>query len=240
LSEALDLMRHRNDLVDICALLAIRVAELLPVDTAGVVLADDAVGLRLAGASQHSETARHLIESQFTNGPVTECMDTRRMVSCPNIPSVGTWADFVSLCAASGVTSAYCLPINSHETVFGILSLLGSTPLSDDDLAVAGILADVAAVAFLQGDPRYVPATARIRTSELLSSLDTIEQAKGMLSQRYGTSIDLAYDGLWRVSLDHNVGLARLAEHVVNRTLDNDTAAALSSHFSPPGSAPVE
>jgi hypothetical protein len=233
-------MRRQHDLVDICALLAVRVADLLPVGTAGVVLAEDFGGVRLAGASQHSESARHLIESQFSDGPVSECLAARRAVAYPDIQSVGSWTDFVSLCTESGVTSAYCLPVSSHETVFGILALLGSVPLSDDELAVAEILADVAAVAFLQGDPQYIDAAARIRASELLSSLDTIEQAKGMLSQRYGTTVDVAYDGMWRIGFDHGIGLARLAEQVVTRTLADDIAAALSLRFNRPGSAPAE
>jgi transcriptional regulator with GAF, ATPase, and Fis domain len=240
LIEALDLMRRRNDLADICALLASRVAELLPVETAGVVLADDVLGLHLAGASRHSASARHLIESQFTNGPVTECLVSRHPVSYPDVQSSGSWAEFASICAAEGIHSAYCLPVNSRETVFGILTLLGRAPLSDVDLAVAEILTDVAAVAFLQCDPRYVPATARIRSTDLLQSLDTIEQAKGMLSQRYGTSIDVAYDGMWRIGFERDIGLARLAELVVNRTLDDDTATALSLQFNRPGSAPAE
>jgi hypothetical protein len=61
-----------------------------------------------------------------------------------------------------------------------------------------------------------------------------------MLSQRYGTTVDVAYDGMWRIGFDHGIGLARLAEQVVTRTLADDIAAALSLRFNRPGSAPAE
>jgi GAF domain-containing protein len=240
LSEALDLMRRRNDLADICALLATRTAELLPVEFAGIVLADDVFGLRLAGASHHTDGRRLLVESQMSAGPVTECLATCDVVALPRLHTDGRWPEFASACADTGIHAAFCVPISSHDTVFGVLALLAETSLSDDDLSVAEILTDVIAVAFLQCDPRHVASTARTRHSELLRSLDTIEQAKGMLSQRYGTSVDAAFDGLWHVSIDHGIGLARLAERVVTRTLDDDTSTALANRFNRRESAPGE
>ena len=227
LVDALELMRHRHDLADLCALLTKRVTHVLPIVASAVVLTDGEHGPAVASVAGPSAAGRRTLEAQLDDDLVRECLRTG-----------GSTSRHISL--DRDTVTIHVLPISSYDTVFGTLVLLSDAVLPDRHLDVAGIFADVVTVAFLQTSPHLVAASSRARFADLLRSLDVIEQAKGMLSQRQGINVDAAFDGMWQVGLDHEIGLSTLAERVVNRTLDDALAESLTSVLTNRASAPAE
>ena len=211
LVDALAAMRRHNDLADVCTLLTTRLGAILPIVGAAVVLAEESHGQLVASATGISEASQRLLEDQLESDPVRRCLETGEPASGLD-PS------------RDGNTTLHALPIGAHDNLLGTLLLVSDGPLTDQYLDVAGIFADVATVAFLQVGSHLASASSRARFVDLLRSLDVIEQAKGMLGQRHGVSVDAAFDGLWSVALDHGMGLGNLAHHVVNRTLDDALA----------------
>lgn len=226
LMDVLALLRHRHDAADLCVLLTLRVSGLLPVRGAAVVFTDGADGPAITSVSGPSETARLALEAYLECDAVRECLVSGRPVSQP-----GPGTDSATI---------HALPIDSDDTVFGALVLLSDSPLADTQLRVARIFTDVASVVFLRTSRHLLETSSKANLADLLRSLDVIEQAKGMLSQRHGTGVDAAFDGLWQVGLDHGIGLTALAERVVARSLDAELAESLARAITSPASAPAE
>lgn len=227
LLDALGLMRHRRDMADLCALLTTKVRDFLPVAGVAVVFADGGYGPAVSLAAGSSDSERRAIEELLDDDMVRACLETGTPGSRGNN-------------AGDGATATHVLPVGAPGTVFGALVLVSAAPLTDHHLDVAAIVADTAAVAYLQTNHHFLSASLRARFTDLVRSLDVIEQAKGMLSQRHGTGVDAAFDALWKVGLDHGMGLSALAGQVVTRSLDDELSAALGRELTHPASAPAE
>ena len=227
LVDALVTIRTRNDLADLCTLLTTTLVDILPFSGAAVVLSGGAHEPVVASATGGSSVVRRALEDHVDGEPVRRCLET-------GLPATGVGS------SPNEGQQLHVLPIAAHDTVLGALLVVADGSLAREHLDAAGIFVDVAAVAFLQAGPHLVSASSQSCFADLLRSLDTIEQAKGMLSQRHAVGVDTAFDGLWQVALDHGVGLSALAEQVVNRTLDESMLRALSSNFTNRVSAPTE
>ena len=86
------------------------------------------------------------------------------------------------------------------------------------DLTAAQALADVATIGILQ---HRAAEEARLLAEQLqyaLNSRVTIEQAKGVLSERSGLDPETAFEALRRYARNHNERLVDVAEGVVRRT----------------------
>jgi len=103
------------------------------------------------------------------------------------------------------------------DKIIGALNLYSAQPRawSDEDVAVAGVLADVAT--------SYVVNASKLRQQEQLSeqlqeALDSrvvIEQAKGITSQQNSVTIDAAYQRMRAHARNNNASLRLVAEAIV-------------------------
>ncbi len=121
----------------------------------------------------------------------------------------------------AGFRSAHALPMRLRGAVIGALNLFGRDEgvLSDENLVAGQALAAVATIAILQ---QRVVAEARILNEQLntaLTSRVVIEQAKGVLAERTGLSMQAAFEAMRRYARDNNLRLADVAGHVIDRTL---------------------
>jgi AmiR/NasT family two-component response regulator len=92
--------------------------------------------------------------------------------------------------------------------------------LSDPEMATARTLADIASIAILQD---RAARDAQSLIDQLQGALDSrvvIEQARGVIAQRSGLSMDEAFSALRSYARNHNARLRVVAEDVVARTLD--------------------
>src|SRR5438132_7103707 len=71
--ELADTLVRPFDVADVLRTLAIRCVELFDVDGAGLVLADDAGGLRVVGSSLEQTRMLELFEVQNEEGPCLDC-----------------------------------------------------------------------------------------------------------------------------------------------------------------------
>ncbi len=102
-------------------------------------------------------------------------------------------------------------------SVIGALNLFRTETgsMSDDDVAVAQALADVATIAILQNRAAVEAQEVNTQLTNALSSRIVIEQAKGMIAERQQLSIDEAFDRLRRHARRHNRRLADVAGDTV-------------------------
>jgi AmiR/NasT family two-component response regulator len=77
-----------------------------------------------------------------------------------------------------------------------------------------------------------VTRSAHVRSSQLQQALDSriaIEQAKGILAERYGLSVDDAFELMRRAARSHRLKLRSLAEAVVR---SRETPAEIEAKLS--------
>jgi hypothetical protein len=94
-----------------------------------------------------------------------------------------------------GFGTSHAVPLRLRRQVIGALNLFttGRRPLSDDQLAVAQGLADIATIGLLneRAVRDQVMLSEQLQTA--LHSRILIEQAKGVLSAQAGTSVEAAF-----------------------------------------------
>jgi GAF domain-containing protein len=94
-----------------------------------------------------------------------------------------------------GFGTSHAVPLRLRRQVIGALNLFttGQRPLSDDDLAVAQGLADIATIGLLHERTVRDQVTLPEQLQTALRSRILIEQAKGVLSAQTGTSVAAAF-----------------------------------------------
>ncbi|MGW0579503.1 ANTAR domain-containing protein, partial [Streptomyces sp. NPDC002920] len=112
-----------------------------------------------------------------------------------------------------------------RSRVVGALNLFQTTPqrLGDDDIALAQALADVATIAILQQRTLEQSHVENSQLETALTSRILIEQVKGVLAERWDTSVDHAFEAFRSYARARHLRLTHLATRIISG--DFDTAA---------------
>ena len=203
--------------IEIFTLLAEKCVRLLPVSAAGILLRDVGGTLQVIGASSPSAHLLDLFQVQNEEGPCLECTKTGLAVSDDDLNASDRWPRFAELARAQRFTAVYALPLRSRDVTVGALNLFAREPLSPGRLAVGQSLADAATLALLQVDPQIDFQIVIRRIHLAIESRNTLEQAQGMIAQRFGISPDEALLRLRDVSGRTSLPLVDVATAVVRR-----------------------
>lgn len=224
------------DMIDMLDQLVTHSVTLLAADAAGLMLADAHYDLRVVAASNDGAELMELLQLQNDQGPCLDCYRTATPVSVPDLATADRWPAFTAAVAqAGGFRSVHALPLRLRGTSIGALNLFHHNPgpLPDTDLALGQALADVATIGILQ--ERSI-RRSEILTEQLQAALNSrvvIEQAKGVLAQHHGLTMQSAFDRLRRYCRSRNLRLAEVARQLAAGDL-NPAAIAMPS---PTGSA---
>src|SRR6476620_4075889 len=145
--EAADTLVKDFDLVDFLTSLTTRCVELFDATEAGIMLADRFGGLQVAASSSRTMSHLELFELQHDEGPCVDCYRKGRFISSDDLSDDLTrWPQFAPEAMRVGMHAAWAIPMRLRETAIGSLNLLRAQTgvLSDDDLAAAQAVADVA------------------------------------------------------------------------------------------------
>ncbi|MFE1950149.1 ANTAR domain-containing protein [Streptomyces sp. NPDC059524] len=209
--------------------------DLLGAQAAGVTLAepDGLPHPSPACAPEQEDAVRELLGADALAGPAREALATGRAVAGVRVTgtvAAARWPAFTALARRHGVTTAHAVPLRRLGTPVGALSVLTRSAPADNDAAFAGVLADAAA-AGLDRHRAYAEQRDLARQLErALASRVRIEQAKGMLAERWGASPDTAFSVLRRYARSRRMPLDRVAGAVLARDLGDD--------LNPPGPSP--
>jgi GAF domain-containing protein len=133
----------------------------------------------------------------------------------------GRWPRFAKEALAAGIRSVHALPMRLRGTVIGALNLFhfeaGET--RETDVEAAQALADVATIAILQHRASLEAQVLNQQLQHALNSRVVIEQAKGMVAERAGLNMELAFSALRNYARDHNLRLVDVAEAVTGGSL---------------------
>lgn len=183
------------DVVDLLTQLTERCAELLDVDSAGLLLAGPRRRLQVMAATSRRTHALELFQLQSDEGPCLDCHATGEPVSVSDLAvEPERWPRFADAAVSAGFVSVHALPMRAAGTVLGALGLFGTTPgeLNAADRVVGQTLAHVATVVILQEHPPR-PDTVLPHRHTVLASRVVVEQAKGFVHERLGVPIVEAF-----------------------------------------------
>jgi transcriptional regulator with GAF, ATPase, and Fis domain len=225
------------DVIELLTALTSRAVELLDAAAAGVLLADSDGRLRVIGASNEAIELLELFQIQNDEGPCLDCFQSGAVVLHSNLNLSSPWPLFSNVCTEAGFASVCAVPMRLQNRTIGCLNLFlrGDGGLTDADVNLAQALADVATVVIMQDEASRNAAIREGQLSHALTSRIAIEQAKGMIAERFDVEMDEAFVLLRNYSQNNNVALTSLAQSLVAGTTNiND----LTSHQASPSSSP--
>jgi GAF domain-containing protein len=145
----------------------------------------------------------------YSTGEVVRVSDVRQ--------ESARWPEFSASATRLSMAGVAAIPMRLADRIIGALNLYSPEPRewSDEDMTVAGVLADVAT--------SYVVNASKLRQQEQLSeqlqeALDSrvvIEQAKGITSQQNSVTVEEAYQRMRKHARNNNASLRAVAEAIV-------------------------
>ncbi|RBY98135.1 antitermination regulator [Blastococcus sp. TF02-8] len=170
-------------------------------------------------AAYSGDLARGLDENQYERGegPCLLAAAEGRPVEVPDTAADDRWPDYLALVRESGCRGLMSLPFPVHEQLGGGLNVYAREAGAIDEAArgFAERFAEYAAV--VAGNMlAYEQARDHARNLELaLESRAVIDQAKGILMERFRLTADQAFQALARLSMETNTKVRAVAQRVV-------------------------
>jgi len=209
------------DVVDLLQMLVETCTETLEVSAAGILLADAEGQLEVVASTSEASRLVELIQLSADAGPCIASYRTGQVVSVVDIAEGTEWPRFREQALEQGFRAAHAVPLRLRDDRIGTLNLLNHSvgALPPGDVRVAQALADVATIGILQHRAIRTGDEVSQQLQHALTSRVVIEQAKGVLSQLLGVSVDEAFAVLRSYSRNNNLGIAAVARGVVDRTV---------------------
>ncbi len=215
-----DLIRdvaRRHDLIVGLGDIAERSATATGVLVAAVLLEDEFSTLQIAALSDH-DVAPTSVVTRLRTAPTVIDACNRRETVIDLAPAPTRWpADILAGLAELGCVGIAVVPPSTSDAGDGVLvALLGADP-GDTGIAALAVLADLVAIVVRQADPQP-DRVARLATlRRTFDERNTIEQAKGMLAERFDITPAVAWVRLRARSRELSVAVAEVARAVVER-----------------------
>jgi GAF domain-containing protein len=165
------------------------------------------------------QLALDLDERQYERGygPCLHAATTGELTEIADTEAETRWADYMRLAAERGCRSHLSLPLVVGDRVAAALNMYARVPNAFDEQsrAIAQRFAPYAAVA-LASMHAYQDARDMANNLEIaLQSRAVIDQAKGILMERYKLTADQAFQMLAQASMRANTKLRTIAESLV-------------------------
>ncbi|MEB8337092.1 GAF and ANTAR domain-containing protein [Streptomyces endophyticus] len=214
--DAFDPPRYLRRLTDHCV-------DLLGALGAGVLLARPYCPTPASHRSEQQEDVRELVASDSPASPAHDTLQTGRAVAPVKLGAATTaarWPAFTAIARRRGIVYAYAVPLREADDLVGALAVFQAEPSAcKGEFAIAQVLADAATTGLHNHrvHARYQDLTEQLGAA--LASRVRIEQAKGMLAERWATAPDAAFMALRRYARSNRLPLDQVAHAVIRRTL---------------------
>ncbi|MFG2377397.1 ANTAR domain-containing protein [Streptomyces sp. NPDC048504] len=232
LLEAADTLTETFDTEDHLRRLADHCVELLSPWAAGIVLIDGGEAVALGGSTcgGREEVALELLAAQRNGGPCLESYGSGRPVPPVSISAAhaaARWPEFTERALRHGVAATFAVPVRWRGTLFGALNVFAPA-LPDcasdswrSELVMAQALADAAGLGLANHRAYAQSRCLAGQLQEALSSRVRIEQAKGMLAERWQVGTDEAFIALRGHARRRRTPLDRVARAVIEGAVDD-------------------
>ncbi|WP_213817040.1 GAF and ANTAR domain-containing protein [Glaciihabitans sp. dw_435] len=217
-----DSLRDGQDVVDTMDTLVQASTRFTSANDAGILLADATGVLHVVASSNERTTDVEEAQLGSDEGPCLECYHSGEPVEVSDLAREGwRWPHFVTIAESRGFRAAHASPLRLRGQTFGAMNLFSEQPglFSDYDAALAVALAHVATISLVQQRTNRDHAATNDQLQRALGTRILIEQAKGILAQRHGLSVDAAFSRLRNHARTNRARLHDIADGVINQGL---------------------
>jgi len=184
--------------------------------TSVTILTDD----RPATVAASGDLAKRLdtVQYRLASGPCLSAASTGQPAEIVDTRSAADWAAFAAEAAAAGAGSVLSFPLPVRERVSGALNVYGRE-FTVADRRTRRLVARLADYAVVPVSNMYLYESALERAEHLAAALDSravIDQAKGILMERFKLTPDQAFQALTRVSMETNTKVRDIAARFVD------------------------
>ncbi|MCU1367388.1 MAG: hypothetical protein JWL72_2566 [Ilumatobacteraceae bacterium] len=213
------------DVIEFLGYLTERCVELAPVDEASVMLASPTGHLQAVASSSERSRLLELFELQNEDGPCLDAYRTGALIVGADLElERDRWPIFVPEALSVGFRSVVSVPLRLRDRVIGALNLMrsGVGEMDERNVRMVRALTDIATIGVLQQRIIIETQTTAAALQGALDSRVRIEQAKGVLAERTGITVDDAFVLLRAYARRNRLRLTDVAIGVVNRTIQFD------------------
>jgi GAF domain-containing protein len=209
------------DVIDLFHGLCSDCVELLGADAAGLLISDQRGSLQVVSASTEQARLVELFQLQADQGPCLDSFRTSAQVHAADLRGETRWPQLASRARAEGFAAVHALPMRLRGQTIGALNLFHRAPhaMRPSELGVGQALADVATIAILSDRSARERELLTEQLQAALSSRVVIEQAKGVVAERAGITVDEAFVVLRGYARRTRTQLTGLARGVVDGTI---------------------
>ena len=155
------------------------------------------------------------------DGPWTDCRQTGQLITIADLSAkLDRWPWFASTAIQAGYRTVTLVPVSSQDGIIGALALLGGTAPDVSGVLLALSLADAAGAGLALGREHRRQQTAITQLQSALTSRIVIEQAKGILAERWHLAPDEAFGHLRRHARSSQRSLPEIARAVIDGTCE--------------------
>lgn len=193
------------------------VTEVLGLSGSGVIMAEDG-RLRFVTAVSQASGELERNQEQHQAGPCRDAYETGEVVRVTDVRQESQrWPLFATAATRLGVAGVAGIPMRLADEIIGALNLYSPEPRAwtDEDIAVAGVLADVATSYIVNASKLRQQEQLSEQLQEALESRVVIEQAKGITAYKNAISVDQAYQRMRGHARSNNASLRMVAEAIV-------------------------
>ncbi|HEY8820938.1 MAG TPA: GAF and ANTAR domain-containing protein [Dermatophilaceae bacterium] len=209
----------RYDLQEALSELKESVTAVLGLSGSWVTMADDGRLSFLTAMSQVSaELERDHAQLHPFSCPCRDAYSTGEVVRVTDVREQSTrWPEFSAFATRLSLAGVAAIPMRLADEIIGALNLYSPEPRdwSDEDIAVAGVLANVATSYVVNASKLRQQQQLTEQLQEALKSRVIIEQAKGITAQQRAISVSQAYQLMRGHARRNNASLRVVAEAIV-------------------------
>jgi hypothetical protein len=220
--ELADTLVERFDRFELLHVLATRCVELLTVDAAVILLADEQGALELTATSgERVRPLGNFVLQGAEEDPAAECFHSGQSVRCDDLRvEPRRWPRFSGAAIELGFAAVDAVPMRLRDEVIGALALFRTSPgaLPPEAAALAQSFANVATISLLRVRAFRQNQVLAQQLQDALTSRITIEQAKGVLTERLQIGVEDAFSLMLDYAHNTNQPLSDVADQVNSRS----------------------
>ncbi|MCU1597526.1 MAG: hypothetical protein JWQ47_1265 [Glaciihabitans sp.] len=217
-----DTLTDDYDVVDLLHTLVAESTAIFDTHAGGLMLAGKDGKLQLVASTSAKAGLVEMMQLNAGKGPCVDCFTSGEPLGVADIENDGeNWPEFRAEALRQGFRSLYATPMRLRGEVIGTMNLMSTRVgiLNSRDAEAAQALTDVATIGILQERVIRERGVVAEQLQRALDSRILIEQAKGVLSEIGGISVDQAFEKMRAYARSNNLRLHDVAERVVDRSL---------------------
>lgn len=221
--ELADTLVEEFDVVELMQILIERCVELLQVDAAGLMLADQRGTLQLMASTGAEAQSLELFELQHDEGPCLESFATGQPITNVSLSEAAErWPHFSPFAVEAGFSATHALPMRLRKQVIGSLNLFtrADIRLGDIDISVGQALADIATIGLLHERNLREKTVLSEQLQGALQTRVLIEQAKGVVAARAGVTVAEAFARMRTYARHNGLTLTSVAAGIIDGAFD--------------------